>query len=26
MADFESSEVMAEHYGHVDKFDGKDYM
>jgi len=26
MADFEGLEVMGEHYGHVDKFYGRDYM
>jgi hypothetical protein len=26
MVDFEGLEVMGERYGHVDKFDGRDYM
>jgi len=26
MADFENSEVIGEHYGHVDKFYGRYYM
>jgi hypothetical protein len=26
MANFEGSEVMDEHYGHFDKFDGRYYM